>query len=125
MTDEQKLKKLFKIASNNGYKLNYYISEYWINRNYDNNFKLEGLVLHCNLSNEPLNLTFTLSINDLFVDYEVYGEEQQVSFLGALLESNIKEFGKITKYSLRVTWIGMPVSLRLKFLFAVFNPLLI
>ena len=70
MTDKDKLKKLLQLAASNGYKLNHYVSEYWIKRNYDKQFTIEDLTLCCDLSDEPLNLEFTLSINDIVLDFD-------------------------------------------------------
>ena len=126
MTDKDKLKKLLQIAASNGYKPDYYISEYWLKNNHDNSFTIERTIISCDVNDEPNPIE--ISINDIVLDYESVGS---ISFIGALLKA-LKEKKKelvvfkdgSTEYHLRVDWISKPSSLRLSYLFTAFDLLL-
>ncbi len=124
MTDKDKLKKLLQIAASNGYKPDYYISEYWLKNNHDKSFTIEKTIISCDVNDEPNPIE--ISINDIVLDYESDGS---ISFIGALLKALKEKKEKLGKQitlerNLRVNWVDMPNSLRLPFLFAVFDLLL-
>jgi hypothetical protein len=121
MTNKQKLKKLLQIATDNGYKSYYPISDCWLKDNRDELFTIEGLTISCDVTGEPNCLE--LSINDIVLDFEYDSNTNNVCFIDALRRAcdyeNMWCLEDITSQ-----WAFRPNSQRLDFLFDYFSHLL-
>lgn len=126
MTNEEKLKKLLQIATDNGYKSYYPISDCWLIDGRDKLFTIEGLTISCDVTGEPNCLE--LSINDIVLDWS----NDSICFLDALCEAFLEkvlkkeiqpEYSK-KRLDIAVKWISKPTNERLDFLFNEFSNLL-